>query len=292
MRTVAPKWYMGLVILLFTMVFLVFLAFPAQIFWGMWGLVVTQIGLLIIALLPPLIFKWKLSDMMPVRKFTLKQLLATFLLYIATFIIITTISLITGYFFPGMMEVSTALSDFFTTVPFIFALIAVAVLPGICEEALFRGAILHAFKDQKNKFVVMLIVAALFGLFHLDPYRFLPTAIIGFALTYLMIKTENFLLPVLYHIINNAVSVSAGFFQAGVDMDEALSIGIGLETIGIYLVLSAISPLLYYLIGKLLGSYDTNRKLRNGMIVLSVLLFVIGFILFGVGLSQNMHLYL
>ena len=33
--------------------------------------------------------------------------------------------------------------------------------------------------------------------------RFLPTALLGAALTYLMVETENMIYPALFHFINN-----------------------------------------------------------------------------------------
>jgi membrane protease YdiL (CAAX protease family) len=51
------------------------------------------------------------------------------------------------------------------------SLLIMALTPAICEEALFRGLILHTLKDVKNPTVLMLIVAFLFGAFHLDLSR-------------------------------------------------------------------------------------------------------------------------
>ena len=35
----------------------------------------------------------------------------------------------------------------------------------------------------------------IFGIFHLDFVRFIPTAVLGAALTYVMLETDNILLP-------------------------------------------------------------------------------------------------
>jgi len=288
-NSTAPKWYIGLVLLVAAIVFLIFIATPMQFAWGMWGLALTEIGLLAIALIPPFIFKWKLSDMLPIKKITGKQFGATILLYMATFIVMTTVTLITAYFFPAMLDVGSALSSFFTTVPFILALFIVAVMPAVCEEVLFRGAILHTFKSLKNEWVVMFIVAFFFGLFHLDAYRFLPTAIIGFVVTYLMIKTGNILLPMLYHFVNNAISVSSGFLFTGDSVDtSAETMAIGLGSIGIYLIFSAAAPPLYYCANMLLAGKGKNMKGLVIALIISGLLFAAGVVIFAVALSNGL----
>jgi len=88
------------------------------------------------------------------------------------------------------------------SVPLVLSVAIMGVMPGICEEVLHRGLILHTLKNQKNDTVKIILMAAIFGVFHIDPYRFLPTALIGLVLSYIMIKTENILLPVLLHFAN------------------------------------------------------------------------------------------
>ncbi|MCL2051681.1 MAG: CPBP family intramembrane metalloprotease [Lachnospiraceae bacterium] len=274
-KKITPQWYIGALVLAIALLFLIFGATPMQMNWGMYGLMLTQLGLLLIALAAPLLFKWKLSEVLPIKKITAKHFFGTILLYAATFIFVNAVTMITAYFFPGMLEVSNALGSFFASVPFIAAFFIVAVMPGICEEVLFRGTILFTLKKIKSEFWVMLIVAVIFGLFHLDVYRFLPTAILGFVITYLMIRTKNFLLPVLYHFLNNAVSLSAGYSSFTVaEIDIAVTIE--LEFVGVYLVLSALAPVLYFCAGKLLNPERKNKKDKFAVIALSVLLFCVG----------------
>jgi len=276
LKNITPKWYIGIIWYLITMGLLIAVAIPLQRNWGMYGAALTQIVLLMAALAAPLLFKWKLSEVMPVRKITAKHFLGTILLYIATFITVILVSSIISIFSPGMTEIGNALGNFFVTVPFWVAMLFVAVLPGICEEVLFRGVILHTMRKIKSEFTIMLIVAVLFGIFHLDIYRFLPTAILGFAMTYLMLKTGNFLLPVFYHFINNAVSIAVSYktFSEGVGVDTAHVVR--LEEIGALLIFAAIVPVLYYFAGRLLNPARKNKKDKYAIIAISVALFVSG----------------
>ena len=163
------------------------------------------------------------------------------------------------------------MADFYTTVPFALSITIMSVMPGICEEVLHRGLIQYTLKDVKSPLTIMFIMALIFGVFHLDMYRFLPSAIIGFALTYIMIKTENFLLPVVFHAVNNAVAVALSY---GTSATPAVSIP--LASIGIYLALSSLSPFLVYFGVKLLSTEKPKRKSIFITLALTLLLSATG----------------
>ncbi len=272
MSKIKPKWYIGIGVFVLVVLFLMYLATPIQANWGMWGLAVTELILLLFALLPVFLFKWKLSEVFPLKKIRLKQLLAVLLLYAATFIVSSVVAMITSYFFPNAIEVSKGIASFSTSTPFVISLLVMAVLPAICEEALHRGFILHTVRLKKHELLTMLIMAVIFGVFHLDFYRFLPTAILGFILTYIMIKTENFLLPVLYHLFHNAVSVATAAFASNSLSSEAMSQvnEMPLASVGTFLILSALAPVLYYFGSKFISPNQRERSPKTKWIVLAL----------------------
>jgi membrane protease YdiL (CAAX protease family) len=286
-KNIAPKWYIGLIIFVVTIFYLIFIAAPLQFGMGMGGVALTEIGFVIISLITVVILGWKWRDVLPFKRVTLLHIGATVLLLAATDIVVIAVTAISSYFFPNIVETGNALGNFFTTVPYGVAILIVAVMPALCEEILFRGVIQHTLKDQKE-WVMMVVMGLLFGIFHLDPHRFLPTAIIGFVLTYLMIRTQNFFMPVLYHFINNAFSVSMGYgtYSGGMEVDTS-SMVIGVDAIGAYLVLAALAPILYFFAGKLLSSGNWNKKYKYIAIALSVLLVVLGFIVIAVAVSSG-----
>ena len=94
----------------------------------------------------------------------------------------------------GVQEIAgVAVIGFITTV----------ICPPICEEAIMRGAILSNFRGIKKDWIIVLIIGVMFGILHTDTVRFINTALMGGCLAYLMVKRNNFLLPALYHFINN-----------------------------------------------------------------------------------------
>ena len=271
-ENVKPKWYVGIAALLITLVFFIFAAVPLQIRFGMWGLAFTQLGILIIALIPAFLFKWKLSDVMPIKKVTAKQLLATLLFLVAAFIAANTVSAATSYLFPESAAEGAYIADFLATAPFIVSLIIISVITGICEEVLHRGVIQYTFKNIKSELAILVIMAAIFGVFHLSPFRFLPTAVLGFVMSYLMIKTGNFLIPVLYHAVHNAVG-----FVLSYGADASQVVAVPAESVGVFLILSALSPFLFYFGVKLLNTErKPNKKMKYAAIALTLILPALG----------------
>jgi sodium transport system permease protein len=79
--------------------------------------------------------------------------------------------------------------------------------PAICEELMFRGVLTHSLRSRYSKLWLILVVGLLFGLFHFNIYRLIPTALIGFVLTYLVVRTGSIFPPMVMHMTNNAVAL-------------------------------------------------------------------------------------
>ncbi len=87
-----------------------------------------------------------------------------------------------------------------------FTIFVVGVLPGICEEVMFRGFILNALR-KKGVWYGIILTAILFGAFHLDPFRLLPAALLGIWLGYLAMKTNSLFVPILAHFAQNTITI-------------------------------------------------------------------------------------
>lgn len=240
----------GLVVLLITFIITLFIATPIQISLGMYGLAITEIIILLIGLLSIIVHKISFRDVLPIKKVKIKQVLGIVLLWIGSYIIVITITLIQNYYFPNGISVGQDLHNFFTSVPIGISLFIVAVMPAICEEVLFRGFILTTFKNVKNKMVIILCVGIMFGVFHVDIYRIVPTAVLGIILTYIMIKTKNILLPILFHFINNFIPTLITF-----NVVEGKSGVVNAQMIIVFVLISlTIAPLVCFFGSKLLNS--------------------------------------
>ncbi len=89
---------------------------------------------------------------------------------------------------------------------FVCSFIVMAVGAGVCEEFFFRGGLQNLFQEwMKNRHAAIWTTAAVFSLFHLDLFGFFPRLLLGALLGYLYVWSETIWLPVLVHILNNAV---------------------------------------------------------------------------------------
>jgi sodium transport system permease protein len=94
-------------------------------------------------------------------------------------------------------------------------LLLFAATPAICEETFFRGLILRGLLSRAAPGAAIAACAVMFGLYHVDAYRLIPTTLLGAMLGFIAWRSGSLGPSVLAHFINNAVLVSLG--TAGLD---------------------------------------------------------------------------
>jgi uncharacterized protein len=85
------------------------------------------------------------------------------------------------------------------------AVLKVVVIAPVIEELIFRGVIMHGLMRNYSKFTAVFVSALMFALFHLNPWQFPATFILGLVLGILMVRTRNIYLCILGHAINNGL---------------------------------------------------------------------------------------
>jgi sodium transport system permease protein len=88
-----------------------------------------------------------------------------------------------------------------------------AVMPGVFEEIAFRGVLLHGIRKRWGPWATALAVGVIFGFFHVALFRIVPTAFLGVILAGVVLLTRSIYPAVLWHILNNAMSIVP--FQLG-----------------------------------------------------------------------------
>ncbi|MGQ7869904.1 lysostaphin resistance A-like protein [Sunxiuqinia sp. sy24] len=83
------------------------------------------------------------------------------------------------------------------------AFLKVAVVAPIVEELIFRGVIMHGFMRNYPKIIAIVVSALFFALFHLNPWQFSATFLLGLLLGWLMVITRNIFVCIIGHSINN-----------------------------------------------------------------------------------------
>lgn len=94
------------------------------------------------------------------------------------------------------------------------AVLKVVIIAPVIEELIFRGIIMHGLMRNYSRFTAVFISALLFALFHLNPWQFPATFILGLFLGILMIRTRNIYICIIGHAINNGlVLISIQFWD-------------------------------------------------------------------------------
>lgn len=86
-------------------------------------------------------------------------------------------------------------------------LFSVAVSPAICEEILFRGALLSGLKKRLPLWAGVLLIGLLFGMIHFSIYRLPATMLSGFILTYLVWRSGSVYLSMATHFFVNGTAL-------------------------------------------------------------------------------------
>lgn len=85
----------------------------------------------------------------------------------------------------------------------IIVILAVSIVPAICEETMFRGFIQKSFELRYKKIMGAFITAIFFGIYHFNPYALIPLIVLGFYFGYAVIKTNSIFVSMTLHFINN-----------------------------------------------------------------------------------------
>jgi membrane protease YdiL (CAAX protease family) len=89
-----------------------------------------------------------------------------------------------------------------------FNVLLVAATPAVCEEALFRGVVLRGLATRLTPAAAVVATGLLFGMFHLDIWRFLPSTVLGVLLSWLALESRSLVPSMIVHFLNNAILVT------------------------------------------------------------------------------------
>ncbi len=180
------------------------------------GLIKTQMYIILLPVFVILAFlKIKGSQARKLLRFKApkpKELLLVPLIAVSAAVTVSIVAQLINQVFPFPQDYLEGLGKLFNLdVPVWQMFLVIAVMPGICEELMFRGFLIRFF--EKGKFWQPVIISALlFALFHLDPFRFIPVLILGILLGYLSSRSGSIINSMLSHTINNSLALFIGLF--------------------------------------------------------------------------------
>lgn len=283
------KVYHGIIMLILSAVCVFFVSPILGANLGLYGTLLNEILLLVLAVALTAAVRGDFKQVFPIHKPKLSAVFGTILLWIGSFLAIMIITMIIAYFFPEeVIGVSQGLGMEFASLTFIISFVIVSISPAICEEAVFRGVVMHSFDNGKNKWIAIVVTGLIFGAFHGNIWRFVPTALLGIMLGYIVYETDNMIYGALFHAINNAMPLLSIFAMKSMYSNEMFQSqmstmtdnGIPLISIGMYVMYGAAIPLLLtignYLIHK--GTKHAKNSLfaKEERMKLVVLLLISG----------------
>ena len=278
-----PKVYHALIAFVIVFAYLILVS-PLTASWGLFGIICTQLVVAGTAIVFALIIKADFKETFPMKLLRIKYFFGAVFIYGGIYLFTLSVSMAMMLLFPQMHETIEGLSTLTQIMPHpAVAILVIAVMPAICEELLMRGFILSSF-TKFGKILPIIIVGVMFGILHFDPFRFVPTAILGMVSAYIVIKTKSLVLPMLYHLVNNTMSVIAMYSLNNVNL-YADGISAELETMSVGYVYSSliclsVALVLIYIGVLMLNDKKDNSKVTLAVVLVSIALFAAGIIYF------------
>ena len=145
---------------------------------------------------------------------------------------------------------------------FLFGILSIALIPGICEEYLFRGVLQKNFYlISKNIHIAVWLSAFLFSALHLQFYGFFPRMLLGVLFGYIYYWSGSIVYPMIAHIFNNFFSLTIFYFSQKGLLNENFEVSIN-SSPKIPMVLIIISVVLFIGFMYLLRKYFLDNEKR------------------------------
>ena len=145
---------------------------------------------------------------------------------------------------------------------FLFGILSIALIPGICEEYLFRGVLQKNFYlISKNIHIAVWLSAFFFSALHLQFYGFFPRMLLGVLFGYIYYWSGSILYPMIAHIFNNFFSLTIFYFSQKGLLNENFEVSVN-SSPKIPMVLIIISAVLFIGFMYLLRRYFLDNEKR------------------------------
>ena len=88
-----------------------------------------------------------------------------------------------------------------------YGVLVITLMPGICEELLFRGALLGLLLRRGRPGAAVVWQAVAFALGHIYLFKFAPTFVLGLAMGWLTLRTRSIWPAMLAHAVHNLLAI-------------------------------------------------------------------------------------
>ncbi len=109
---------------------------------------------------------------------------------------------------PSFMEAMKQLQSQLDAAPVWQLVLLLAVIPGLCEELVFRGFLLSGLRSGTGKWTAILLCGLVFGVFHFMVDRMPVTGALGIVLAWMVWNSGSIWPAVVMHILHNGLLMS------------------------------------------------------------------------------------
>jgi membrane protease YdiL (CAAX protease family) len=100
---------------------------------------------------------------------------------------------------------------------FLFVVFAVALVPAVSEEFLFRGLVQRSFEASAGGVRGAVIAGIVFAAYHLNPFSIIPLIALGVFFGYIVYRSQNITIAVAAHFFNNFIACLAVYLSVDDD---------------------------------------------------------------------------
>ena len=228
----------------------------------------TFINEIFIILIPSLLISQtgKLKKVLRINKISLKNIIRVIIIVILAYPIRLLLNGIFLNIISRFVELKNFSMDILLEDENIFKyLLFLCVVPAICEEFFFRGALINSYGVYGTKFAIFMS-SLVFALFHFDIQNFIAPLLLGILFGNLLELTGSLFAAILAHFVNNLLGiVTAKYLNDQMFMylkDTNLAQDIGSLQLYIILVLILISIISSILLRLIFVKMNKERKRR------------------------------
>lgn len=187
-------------------VLMIYVGGAIQIRFGYYGVLGTQFIILGVPLVAALYTKKSIKETFRINKCKIREIIGAAIMILGVILIGMNLSAVTSYFFQSSAQNVNQSMESLIGDSFLETVLVVALAPAICEELMFRGYLFSAMEKKMKPMSAMILVAVLFGVFHMSIVKFFTTALIGLVVCYMSYKSKSIFPGMLMHFMNNLLS--------------------------------------------------------------------------------------
>ena len=225
---------------------------PLAAAFGLFGNAALQwVALFGVVALGALVLRVPLSDAVGFKRVRSRALLGAALLMLGALPLNGVVAWLQSFVMDPPVEVATRFVELLSAsspLMWLGLMFAVTLTPAICEEVVYRGVLMHPFRDRAPGWLVIALSSLAFGAMHWMPetaFRILPAAFSGAVIGWAVWVTGSLWTGIVMHAVNNGVLITAAAIAPDAIPERAdltppllgVILGLGLVALGGRLVL-------------------------------------------------------